>query len=36
MIDREEFQKRAKLAKERADEVKKRLGITVKVFIIVN
>lgn len=33
MWSREEFERRAKAAKERADEVKARLGITVKVYI---
>ncbi len=33
MVSREEFKIRAEAARERAEEVKKRLGITVKVYI---
>ncbi len=34
MVSREEFKIRAKAVREKADEVKKRLGITVKVYIM--
>ncbi len=34
MVSREEFKIRAKAAKERAEEVKKRLGITIGIYII--